>query len=353
MDSSFIVDVGSAVIKYGCQKRARRGGVQTLESTPSTAWNLSRAALCRDQAHTCELDVGALSQQLAGLLNTSTVNANEYNMVYLIDSLTPARTKEFLVRAAFEELAAKRVLLAYAPVTALLGLGLNSGVVVDVGYRSTTVTPVLNSVPIFTQTERLVGQGLAAVDVALAETLASAGDLPLSASDVFTHHYEYLHRLKKECAALQCSLTPIGSAVPTATLELPDGGVLRCPINGDHVAACTRMLMQGTSLLYCTQRAMRSLHRRFHYNCSASWLLIGGGGAIPGVESHLLEGMSVPALFSSPALYQQVRDTSQASWFGGAILTQVNVFMEMCMDRDAYEESGPRECLRYSMTDPR
>ncbi|CUI12380.1 actin-like protein, putative [Bodo saltans] len=362
MENVFVTDVGSHSIKYGTVRRAKRGNTTTFSGTQQSPTIVENT--CRSMDYDAADDanpfsctsMGTFSQQMLQLLNGSPCNASEYTLMLMISPLATMRFKELLVRAAFEELAAKRVFIGYSACLSLFGAGTTSGLVVDVGYHGTTICPVSNATPAFPFVERIPHQGMASVDAAIASACASDISFPPPAELMAKYSSTFLHSVKAECCSLAAGLRtpPTGSALPTLTL--PDGTALRCPLSAEQYVDCCRPLVEGTSLLFSVQQAARNVIKNTP-TWQSSYMLIGGGAALPGVESYFLEGLScTPRVVfgtTKDLVHQQCRDPVTAAWTGASICAQLSIFPGMCMDREGYEESGPREALRYNMSDSR
>jgi hypothetical protein len=363
MENVLVVDVGSHSIKYGTIRRAKRGNTTTFsgaQQVPTIVENGCRSVdhLTADDANpfSCS-SMGTFSQQLLSVLDGTPCNASEYTLMLLVSPLASMRFKELMVRAAFEELAAKRIFIGYGACLSLFSVGTTSGVVVDVGYRGTTICAVNNATPVFPYVERVPGQGMVSVDAAISSACVAANSsFPPPAELMAKYSSTFLHSVKAECCSFSAGLRapPTGPALPTLTL--PDGTSLRCPLNADQYVACCRPLVEGTSLLFSVQQAARNVLRGTP-TWQSTWMLIGGGATLPGVESYFLEGLSTTprVVFGAvkDLMHHQCRDPLTAAWTGASICAQLSTFPGMCIDREGYEESGPREALRYNMSDTR
>lgn len=375
MENVFVVDVGAHTIKYGTVRRARRGNTTTFsgaQQTPTLVENSCHGTVLED-ASSGNADkttddamfgdpfslhaMSTFSQQLLRVLNDSPCNAGEYTLMLLVSPLTSLRFKELLVRAAFEDLAAKRVFIGYAPCMALFAVGTTTGLVVDIGFRGTTICPVSNATPMFPFVEFVPGQGMQAIDSALASACVQANSSFPSASEIMARYSSsFLHSVKAECCSLLPGLRvpPTGSALPT--LLLPDGTSLRCPLSPEQYIACSQRLTTGTSLLFSVQQTVRNVLRTSP-TWPTSWMLIGGGASLPGVENYMMEGLSTTPrnMFGvvRDFFHQPCRDSITAAWSGAAVAAQLSTFPGLCIDREVYEDSGPRESLRYNMCDTR
>ena len=130
-----VLDIGSAFTKVG----------YAGESSPR--------AILRTPAKLHQLDQDTLHDVLVDFVHRLyfeilLVNPKDRRVVLLESLLGETRLKDELVRVLFNHFEVLSILFAPSHMMPLFGLGLQNGLVLDVGYDSASVIPVYQSVPI-------------------------------------------------------------------------------------------------------------------------------------------------------------------------------------------------------------
>lgn len=323
-----MVDCGHHSIKYGAITHRHRKDAQ---NTPKT---LSRAVATCDPVTALEW-----SSTIPTLL-ANEVGEDEHLVLFLLlDTLTAQPQKEALLSACFEQMEAAKVCLGYTATTALFAAGETSGVVLDVGYASARITPVVRGIPELTLSSELSSLGAHAVDDALRAAFREAGEP--TTSDTF------LTAVKSQCCW-------VGSGEKPDTVDevaLPDGSILPMALSSTALEAASSRLLTSTrasatnSLLHTWEKATL-----LHPDVS-QWVRCGGAAGMAGVGPTVADVVSKAGMVSGPPRELHVRDHATASVEGGVILTHLNTFKKMCIDSTDYEEEGPQRCLHQRITD--
>lgn len=365
-DPTFIVDFGSSTVKYGSSRKTRRVAAHLAAQATQPLCKQCPTRLAPSTEGAAPIDLLTPAEHLVELLGETegVSGGSDWNMLCLVNPLLPKRKKEHLLRIAFEELAAKRVCIAYTASTALFSVGHTSGVVVDIGHLDTLVTPVIHATPLLPLTARLSNQGGRTIDDALLEAiLALDGDVPL-----ISLTSQYFHTLKSSCCALSAEhVRPFSSNAVGAPIPLPDGSSLRCPLAAEDIARCSCALVTGgpVSPFFAAQQCVREAVMAVPTGWQPAWMLCGASAAIPGVSNLFADALNTKVNPFLPLnqtnsvggklelVQLQNRDVVTAAWHGGSLLAQLSSFPGMCVDRELYDESGPREALRFSLSDSR
>ncbi|KPI87727.1 putative actin-like protein [Leptomonas seymouri] len=323
METTYIVDCGHHTIKYaGLSKRNKR----TVE------------VLVKEQRSACNAyvtDDERLRQCVPQLLSGELRTDEELTLMLLLDTLTAQKSKASLLYSCFEQFGCKKVCLHYTACTGLYAAGETSGVVVDIGYAGVQLSSVHKGVVQTALSSRLASVGTRSLDCELHKLLRC---------DVTG---EALHLIKAQC----CSLTE--RAEPQRDVTLPDGTVF--PNKGltrsELHKASSALLFSTTSSTPDSLRLVFQKHSIL-YPDSTSWLRLGGGSQIDGVEEVLGTAMTHPLCRHTPKELH-LKDATHGPVSGGIILSQLNVFKSMCIGVSDYEEYGPDGCVRMQVVDAR
>ncbi|KPA80706.1 putative actin-like protein [Leptomonas pyrrhocoris] len=323
METTYIVDCGHHTIKYaGLSKRSKR----TVEVLVKERRSECNAYVADDER---------LRQSVPQLLSGELRTDEELTLMLLLDTFASQKSKASLLYSCFEQFGCKKVCLHYTACTGLYAAGETSGVVVDIGYAGVQLSSVYKGVVQTALSSRLTSLGTRSLDCELHRLLRS---------DVTE---EALHRIKAQC----CSLTE--REEPQPDLTLPDGTVF--PSKGlkrsELHRASNALLFSTTSSVPDSMRLIFQKHS-IRYPDSTSWLRLGGGSQIDGVEEVLGSAMAHPLCRHTPKELH-LKDATHGPVSGGIILSQLNVFKGMCVGAGDYEEYGPDGCVRMQVVDAR
>jgi hypothetical protein len=323
MEATYIVDCGHHTIKYaGLSKRNKR----TVEVLVK-----ERRSECNAYVADDERLRQCVPQLLSGELRTD----EELTLMLLLDTFTSQKSKASLLYSCFESFGCKKVCLHYTACTGLYAAGETSGVVVDIGYAGVQLSSVYKGV----------------VQTALSSQLSSVGTRSL---DCELHRLlrrdvteESLHLIKSQCCAVREREEPLPD------LTLPDGTVFPCKglTRSELHAASGALLFSTTSSVPDTFRLVFQKHTLCHADAT-SWLRLGGGAQIDGVEEVLQTALAHPLNRHTPKELL-LKDTTHGPVSGGIILSQLNVFKSMCIGVGDYEEYGPDGCVQMQVVDAR
>lgn len=323
MEATYVVDCGHHTTKYaGLSKRNKR----TVEVLVKERRSGCNAYVADDER---------LRQSLPQLLSGELRTDEELTVMLLLDTFISQRSKASLLHACFEQFGCKKVCLHYTACTGLYAAGETSGVVVDVGYAGVQLSSVYKGVVQTQNSSRLLSVGSRSLDCELHKLL------PLDVSE------EGLQLVKTQC----CTVAEGAESLPDVTL--PDGTVFSCGGERRHELhkASSALLNSTTSSVPDTLRLVFQKHTIRHPD-STSWLRLGGGAQISGVEEVLGTALAHPLCRHTPKELR-LKDATHAAVSGGIILSQLNVFKSMCIGVGDYEEYGPDGCVRMQVVDTR
>ncbi|KAG5497464.1 hypothetical protein JIQ42_03950 [Leishmania sp. Namibia] len=322
MEATYIVDCGHHTLKYaGLSKRCRR----------------TREVLIKERRNECNAYVAdderfrhCVPQLLSEELHTD----EDLTLLLLLDTFHSQKSKAALLYSSFEQFGCKRVCLHYTACAGLYAAGETSGIVVDLGYVGAQLTSVHKGTVETAMSTRLSSVGTQRLDGELRRLLG--GDTTEKTLDLVK--------------AQHCSLTEREELAPELTL--PDGSVLPYEdLKSGLYKASNALLYSTTSSVPDSLRTVYQKHA-IRFPDSSSWLLLGGGSLVSGVDEVLTRAMTHPLSCHSPKQLH-LKDVTHAPVSGGIILSQLNVFKSMCIDVSDYEEYGPEGCLRMQVVDAR
>lgn len=102
------------------------------------------------------------------------VNPKDRRVVVVENLLTPSNTRNILAKVLFRHYEVLSVVFAPSHLVALMTLGINTGMVMDIGYQEVTLIPVFEGVPILSAWQAL-SLGGKAVHSSLSELLLDRG----------------------------------------------------------------------------------------------------------------------------------------------------------------------------------
>lgn len=323
MEATYIVDCGHHTLKYAGLSKWNRKTVEVLVKER------------RSECNAYVTDDERLRQCVPQLLSGELRADEELTLILLLDTFHSQKSKAALLYSCFEQFGCKKVCLHYTASAGLYAAGETSGLVVDLGYAGVQLTSVQQGTVQTSMSTRLSSVGTRSVDGELHRLLR--GDMTEAT----------LHLVKTHC----CSLMERDELVPQLTL--PDGSVFPYDdrTRSELHRATSALLYSTTSSVPDTLRTIYQKHS-IRFPDSTSWVQLGGGSLISGVNEVLTTAMTHP-LFRPAHQQLHLKDVTHAPVSGGIILSQLNVFKSMCIGVSDYEEYGPDGCLRMQVVDSR
>ncbi|KAG5499427.1 hypothetical protein JKF63_07990 [Porcisia hertigi] len=323
MEATYIMDCGHHTLKYaGVSKRSRKAVDVHIKERPS-------------ECNAYVTDDERFRQSVPLLLSGELCADEDLTLMLLLDTFHSQKSKARLLYSCFEQFGCKKVCLHYTACAGLYAAGETSGVVVDIGYAGVQFTSVHKGTVQTAVSARLSSVGTRSLDGELHRLLR--GDIADKTLDL----------VKMHC----CSLKERDEVVPELTL--PDGYVIPSEdLKMSELRRATRALLYSTtSSVPDTLRTIYQKHS-IGFPDSTSWLQLGGGSLISGVNEVLTTAVSHTLCRHFPTQLH-LKDVTHAPVSGGIILSQLNVFKSMCVDASDYEEYGPEGCVRMQVVDAR
>lgn len=301
------------------------------------------------------------------------VNPKDRRVVIVENLLGSSLFKETLVKVLFKHYEVSSVLCAPSHLVSLFSLGVNTGLVLDVGHKEATLVPVYEGVPILAawQAQPLAGEAIQeAVKADLIcrglVTSSVVGDSPARVGD----NPELLtEELVRDIALRCCFMTNInrGRQLRTEVTERPGerspttslahlAPLVNYPMSGSQFLQVDGITREGSSellwnldndfisvasmvldaILACPLDCRRQL--------ADSLVIIGGTSMMPGFKSRL--NQELKSLLSDPK-YEKLNMTSfkmykppgqplYTAWLGGAIFGASDVVVTRSLTREQY-----------------
>lgn len=355
-----VLDVGAAFTKVGY---AGEAAPRAIVRTPPLLSLTSRDAL-----H------GALVAFVHKLyFEHLLVNPKDRRVVLVEAILGESRLKDELVRVLFCHFEVLSILLAPSHLMPLFGLGLEHGLVLDVGYKEATLIPVYQNVPILKawQAQPLASEAVqkSILQDILARGTAKKGDgdfvkveaLNLSSLDrdvvedikvrlcfvTELNRGQQIQQIRNDASSVSGLSSFLKKSVPDATYSICDDTVLRidgqtrestCEVlfeqDNDRMSVSTMIL---DALLECPIDTRRELAQNV--------ILVGGTTMILGFKArlfqelqHLLttEGYKDKLLIDDFRLHVPLAKANYACWAGASIFGATDAISTRSFTRETY-----------------
>lgn len=266
--------------------------------------------------------------------------------LFLDSAVGSQSSREIVAQVMFEELDVPYLAICNTSSLAMFGLGETSAVVIDVGHTGTSVVPVLQGEVVHHAAQfssvggALMRQKIRDALAALSSDYAGMEDVTV---DQILHHHcfalEDPERFHKK--PYQTTQHPYGRLV----YEVPEELLFRTQATPQQpdLFSLPDMVMASIGGLLGTPDEVHMV--------SSKIVLCGGGSALPGLANRLRYELQRSAKsgtqFSSvaPADYLSNFDLAHSAFIGASILTSMDHFREIGVNKAQYDEEGP-SCVR-------
>ncbi|GKT22793.1 Actin family like protein [Aduncisulcus paluster] len=253
---------------------------------------------------------------------------------------------EFMKRSAeilFEKLRVPNVLFQPESVMSLASIGATTGLVVIMGYRSTSICPVFESYEM-SHASRNISIGGHNVSNSL-RSLMKEEDPTFSPSSV---ELELIKTMLGVCAPSRS--TPHEAKPPSIEYELPDGKVIRLNDSRWKCVENSRLFIgrkEYKTIPECILGSILSLDIPYQKELTSCICLCGGSSIFPGLDDRIHGDLSLisdhlptrPKVIAKPE-----RDI--ASYMGISIYASVtHCFSKMAVCREVYQGCWAVECM--------
>lgn len=363
MEPAFIVDYGHHDVKCGVTWLGKAASAKAARLAAATGNNhvvscrsvgLANSTIASPDAvtdllaHVC---TNAFAATPAGAAQKDSNHRLAGSTVMLLTPIDMCRSDmETLAAIAFEGLGVKRLHIACSSAMGLLGSGVTTGVALDVGHYSSRVVAVSDGLPI-PGAWRVVDRGGAQQTDDLQSLLHTAGlnESAFASAEAVT---EAVMQAKHNAPwSMVNSITTCEER--SITITLPDGTPTTLTVDGSHLDLVARSLYdtrrgRDVGQLRPPVGLLDSLAATLQggsitpTDVGQQLVCLGGGSAVPGCEQL------VASRFRGVASVRPIRDPIHIPWVGASILSQLNSFNAICVDKSAYDREGPgliRACL--------
>ncbi|KAJ2918132.1 hypothetical protein MD484_g2328, partial [Candolleomyces efflorescens] len=266
----------------------------------------------------------------------------EQQPVLLTDSPTNEKSnREQMAQVAFESLDINALNISNQAVLALYATGRTTGIVLDSGEAVTHATPILNGVPIPKAAQKMEAGAKALADQ-LVVNLSERGYFYTTRSELELVRY----MLKQEgyvASNYDKEMQLNGAERP---LKLPDGETVIIGKERFHVPeALFQPSLHGLDTLVGVHslvnvaigKADSSVQSQLYNNI----VVAGGNTMFPGFANRLESEIVNLAPATTTVSVVAPSDRDLATWLGGSILSSLQVFRQMLVTKEEYEEKGP------------
>lgn len=266
----------------------------------------------------------------------------ELSIVMTVPAYNPPACTERLIQTMFESFEVERFATVPQGLCALYASGRTTGVVLDSGDGITTVTPVFDSFPIDSATNRInVGGGH--VTQHFKRVMYERGYNFSNVADVFA-----LAEMKENlgCVSGNYQVDLERDDYDEDDYELPDGTNVRV---GKERFRCTEILF-NPSIVQDEHLGMGELVANAVKACgidtrreiSSNIVLSGGNTLFPGFASRLQDEVAqqFPGMFGSVHVID-APDRKYNVWSGASVLAAMPSFEPYFITRDVYDDVGP------------
>jgi actin-related protein len=272
--------------------------------------------------------------------------ADELDDTSIIITAPPYQTRactERLAQTCIEAFNMTRIAIVPSGHCALYASGRTTGLVLDSGEGTTSITPVCDSFPILHQVQRLDWGG-SDVTEHLRRLLYERALNFTSTADILT-----VREMKEQHAYVAASYAeervkdPAQFNVP---FGLPDGQTVEL---GSERFRCAEILFQPSivqqefpSISTLVTRAITGCAIDMRRALSSNIILSGGNTMLPGFSQRLQEDVlaAFPGLFGSVKVLDTPNRTTSV-WTGASVMGSLEGFDTRWVTREVYDEYGP------------
>lgn len=256
---------------------------------------------------------------------------------------TSASQREETLKLLFGTFKVAALYLVPPAVLTTYGADMVTGVVVDVGERSTSVWAIYEGYPLLPAATVVPLGGRHCTDVLL-KALQKLGFAPSSDADA-----EKVAREAKEAHAQVVVDVQRKKKLPAQSVTLPDGKVAK--LSGDDLCACGEALFRKDPLADAAEpgigQAVLEVVTLADVSVRGALLgsvrVVGGGSLLSGLPERLEKDLT-RALGPRTTLKPKVTasgDRRYSAWMGGAVMGNLSACKRLLVSREAYERAGP------------
>ncbi|KAL4237873.1 Actin-related protein 10 [Mactra antiquata] len=299
------------------------------------------------------------------------INPKDRRMVVCESLLCPEIFRETLAKVMFKHYEVGSVLFSPGHLTAMLTLGTNTGLVMDVGYNETLVIPIYEGIPVIKALQSLPVASKAIhqrmKEMLLSNGKVKTGNEEYSLSDkpeLLTE--EILEDIKVRCcfttkwdrAKKIHDVTLYGADIsnlpsPPPSVHYPlDGGSILVIDGTIREQVCEVMFEQDNEQVSVTTLLLDAIIQSpidMRVELSQNIVILGGTALLPGflhrIQMELLDLIKQPRYSNVLALkkfryHQAPAKSNYTSWLGGSMIGSLETLPSKSVSRDQYTESG-------------
>ena len=285
--------------------------------------------------------------------NELRITPHEHPVILTEAPLNPKANRERMTQIMFETFGTASLYVILRATLSLYASGRSSGLVVNSGYNVTNFVPIVDG---YCLPHAITKVDLAGYDITyyMLKLIRERGYY--FSWNNYTEELQICRELKEKYAYVaidfDAEMKTNKSIKSNQSYEFPDGNTLAF---GNERFRCTEVLFQPSlagkqaqGIHDATFNAIMTCDKDKRQEMCSNIVLSGGSTMFDGIAARLrkeiiaLAGTNNVNVIAEP--YRKY-----AVWIGGSILASLSVFLEMCISKDEYEESGPsivnRKCF--------
>ena len=271
--------------------------------------------------------------------------------------LFPKQSREKMTQIMFETFNTPALYCCSSSQLSLYGAGRISGVVVDTGHTTSSIVPIIESIPLLhaiTKLETSGSQMTCYLTKALSERNSYAFDTKSDRDRVrnFKESLSYVSLNYQQDMKMELSNTI------KSRYQLPDGKEI---FSGSELFRIPETLFQPSLCsaysdttvphsMSIHQSVYSSIHRcsgEYHKQLYNNIVLSGGNSLFPGLRERLEKEVSL--LYpNNPNNIRVIApaERKHLAWIGGTVIASLTSFNSMWISKEEYDESGPAPIIR-------
>lgn len=270
------------------------------------------------------------------------LNVNDFSdkCIFITEApMAPKPQRELLTRFVFDVLGAKSCFISNQAILDIYSSGKMSGTVFDIGFKSTKIVPIIEG-HAFNFASDIVNLGGFHVTLHLQDLLKKKYS---NKTSIFNEYN--VNRIKHKFAFTYCSLWEQNHS--EVKYQLPDNSTIQLD---DHLRkTCSEILfspnnyypkIENTGITHNLNRVIGSCDSASRKDLYANVILTGGGSMLPYINERIRQELDELAPAATVVGVVSQKERKYGTYVGGAILSSLSTFPNLCYTRQEYDEWG-------------